>query len=68
MAKRTMVILVDGPEGNSLPEHARDAVNDPIRILRGNGYERFEFYGEYADVGGESVPVYRWCYRTQIAE
>ncbi|GFE39769.1 hypothetical protein Stube_44420 [Streptomyces tubercidicus] len=63
-----MVILVDGPEGNALPEHMRDDAGDPIRLLRGNGYERFEFYGEYADLGGQQVPVYRWCYRTRIAE
>ncbi|GAA5613744.1 MULTISPECIES: DUF5988 family protein [Streptomyces] len=68
MAKRTMVILVDGPEGNALPQHMRDDADDPIRLLRGNGYERFEFYGEYADLGGQQVPVYRWCYRTRIAE
>ncbi|MEU6326740.1 MULTISPECIES: DUF5988 family protein [unclassified Streptomyces] len=68
MAQRKMVILVDGPEGNGLPQYARDNAGDPIRILRGNGYERFEFYGEYADLGGEPVPVYRWCYRTRIAE
>ena len=68
MAKRTMVILVDGPEGNALPQHMRDDAGDPIRLLRGNGYERFEFYGEYADLGGQQVPVYRWCYRTLIAE
>ncbi|MEU8918924.1 DUF5988 family protein [Streptomyces sp. Je 1-4] len=68
MAKRRMVILVDGPEGNALPQHLHDDAGDPIRLLRGNGYERFEFYGEYADLGGQQVPVYRWCYRTRIAE
>lgn len=68
MPRRRVVILVDGPEGNALPQNAHDGVSDPIRLVRGNGYERFEFYGEYLNVDGEHVPVYRWRYRTSIAE
>ncbi|WP_244943582.1 DUF5988 family protein [Streptomyces inhibens] len=68
MPRRRIVILVDGPEGKALPENPRDDTGNPIRLVRGNGYERFEFYGEYVEVDGERVPVYRWCYRTSIAE
>ncbi|MFF8312624.1 DUF5988 family protein [Streptomyces lydicus] len=68
MARRSIVILVDEPEGKALPQNSREDVRDPVRLVRGNGYERFEFYGEYAELDGEQVPVYRWHYRTTIAE
>ncbi|MEV7381743.1 DUF5988 family protein [Streptomyces lydicus] len=68
MARRNIVILVDEPGGKALPENSHEDVRDPVRLVRGNGYERFEFYGEYAELDGEQVPVYRWHYRTTIAE
>lgn len=41
---------------------------EPVKILRHNAYEHFEFTHEYCDLHGVTLPVYRWSYRTYIAE
>ncbi len=68
MPRKNIVILVDEAGGTALPQNSREEARDPVRLVRGSGYERFEFYGEYAELDGEQVPVYRWHYRTSIAE
>ncbi|WP_326654139.1 DUF5988 family protein [Streptomyces sp. NBC_01750] len=39
-----------------------------MKILHHNAYEHFEFTHEYCDLHGVTLPVYRWSYRTYIAE
>ncbi|MET8679694.1 DUF5988 family protein [Streptomyces sp. NPDC004647] len=55
----------DIPEIWEIPSGGTD---EQVKIPRGNGYEHFEFAREYARIGDELMPVYRWCYRTFIAE
>lgn len=63
------VILREGPEGTpSIWEMETLTPGDRIKILHGNGYEHYEFAHRYAEFEGNMLPVYRWCYRTYIAE
>jgi hypothetical protein len=69
MPRSVLVLLRGGP--TDLPaiwEIPDGEVEDRLKIARGNGYEHFEFCQEYDDVGGEPMPVYRWSYRTAVAE
>ncbi|GAA1240034.1 hypothetical protein GCM10009665_33640 [Kitasatospora nipponensis] len=69
MRRLVVVLLRGGPD--DLPrvqEVPADEVDGRLSILRGNGYEHFEFTEEYDDFDGEPAPVYRWSYRTAIAE
>ncbi|MFI8854777.1 DUF5988 family protein [Streptomyces sp. NPDC053499] len=63
------VVLKGGPD--SIPrivEVAPGEEEPQVKVLRGNGYEHFEFTREYEEHDGQELPVYRWCYRTFIAE
>jgi hypothetical protein len=62
------VILSGGPDGLPRIWPRPDDAAEQVKIRRANGYEHFEFAGEYAEHDGERLPVYRWCYRTYIAE
>jgi hypothetical protein len=67
---RLVVVLLRGgpddlPRALEVPAHE---VDDRLCIPRGNGYEHFEFTQEYDDFDGQPAPVYRWSYRTAIAE
>ncbi|MET7906278.1 DUF5988 family protein [Streptomyces sp. NPDC005355] len=69
MSQPAFVILVGGPPRT--PQiRAAPPVGDRerVKIQRGNGYEHFESTDECAEFDGELIPVYRWCYRTFIAE
>lgn len=62
---KRIAVLVGGPDGT---HPWPDGSQEPLKLLRGNGYERFEFTEEYVQINGEQVPVYCWSYRTSIAE
>ena len=63
------VILSGGPDGTPpVWEMPPGGPGEQVKIARGNGYEHFEFVHEYGEFEGEVLPVYRWCYRTSIAE
>jgi hypothetical protein len=69
MCHPLIALLKGGPE--NLPrvwETPPGGTDERVKIPCGNGYEHFEFTQEYADVGCRSMPVYRWVYRTAIAE
>ncbi|MEU3183367.1 DUF5988 family protein [Streptomyces sp. NPDC006923] len=69
MNQRMRVMLSEGPKGTPLTWEAESLNNgEKVKILSGNGYEHFEFAHRYAEFDGEVLPVYRWCYRTYIAE
>ena len=64
-----LALLRGGPDG--IPrvwEMPWGGIEAQIKIPRGNGYEHFEFSQEYADIGGQLMPVYLWSYRTVVAE
>ncbi|MGP3967555.1 DUF5988 family protein [Streptomyces sp. 6N223] len=66
---QSLVILIDCPF--SVPRLwpvARTDFQSKVKILQGNGYEHFEFIGEYVEVCGILTPIYRWRHRTFIAE
>jgi hypothetical protein len=69
MYRPEFVILIGGPPGTPRA-WAAPPVGDrnQVKIQRGNGYEHFEPADECAEFEGELIPVYRWCYRTFIAE
>jgi hypothetical protein len=66
MSQKGIVVLADCPDQYGVP--LSDEPHQAMKMLHGNGYERFEFSGEYAEVNGQEIPVYRWRYRTAIAE
>ncbi|WP_331745989.1 DUF5988 family protein [Streptomyces sp. NBC_00872] len=69
MSQRIRVMLTEGPEGTPESWDVKSLESEPrVRILLGNRYEHFEFAHCYTKSGGESLPVYRWSYRTYIAE
>ncbi|MER5851943.1 DUF5988 family protein [Streptomyces sp. NPDC002012] len=69
MPQTIRVILSGGPEG-SPPTWEVKSLDSETRVTvpRWNGYEHFEFADHYAELDGELLPVYRWIYRTYIAE
>ncbi|MFD9603670.1 DUF5988 family protein [Streptomyces sp. NPDC059970] len=69
MPQTIRVILSGGPEG-SPPTWEVKSLDSETRVAvpRWNGYEHFEFADHYAELDGELLPVYRWIYRTYIAE
>ncbi|MFD5028868.1 DUF5988 family protein [Streptomyces sp. NPDC058220] len=69
MPQPTHAILRGGPDGTPATWKLQPGPCDTrLKILRGNGYEHFEFTRQYAEFNGELCPVYRWSYRTYIAE
>ncbi|MGW7001524.1 DUF5988 family protein [Streptomyces sp. NPDC054933] len=69
MSRHKYVVLAGGPDGTPRVWAApAEEDQDRITVPQGNGYEHFEFGGEYSELAGEQVPVYQWCYRTFIAE
>nr|AXL05415.1 hypothetical protein [uncultured bacterium] len=40
----------------------------PLKICYRAGYEHFVHDGEYRTIDGREVAVFRWTYRTKIAE
>jgi hypothetical protein len=69
MRKPIRVVLGGWPDGSPSTrevESLKRAMR--VRVLRGNGYEHFESVNQHAECEGELLPVYRWCYRTYIAE
>ncbi|MFF3322354.1 DUF5988 family protein [Streptomyces sp. NPDC002889] len=69
MHESNLVLLQGGPD--DLPQVwvlPPGGCGEPVKILRHNAYEHFEFTHEYRTLHGETMPVYRWTYRTYIAE
>lgn len=63
------IMLSGGPDGSPSTWEVESLESETrVRVLRGNGYEHFEFMNEYAEFDGDLLPVYRWSYRTYIAE
>ena len=65
----TDVLLEGGPV--DIPHQWRTEVDDTsghIRIPRLAGYEHFEPTGRVRTVEDREIAVYRWTYRTRIAE
>ncbi|MBB4895465.1 hypothetical protein FHS39_004543 [Streptomyces olivoverticillatus] len=69
MSRHTYVVLIGGPPGTPPLWNTPPATDlDRVKVPLGNGYEHFEFTGQYLEMAGEQIPVYGWCYRTFIAE
>jgi Family of unknown function (DUF5988) len=68
MRQPIIVFLTGGPPEIPRTWAAPDGDEVQVKIPRGNGYEHFAFSGEYVELDGDLIPVYRWCYRTFIAE
>ncbi|WTK18415.1 DUF5988 family protein (plasmid) [Streptomyces sp. NBC_01525] len=69
MRQPVRVMLCGGPDGSPPTwEVESPGAQTRVKVPRGNGYEHFEFTDECAEYEGEQLPVYRWCYRTYIAE
>ncbi|MFC5804786.1 DUF5988 family protein [Streptomyces formicae] len=69
MTASQLVLLQGGPD--DLPQVwplPPGGCGEPVKIPRYNAYEHFEFAHEHRTLDGESMPVYRWTYRTYIAE
>ncbi|MEU8509235.1 DUF5988 family protein [Streptomyces brevispora] len=69
MRKSIRVMLSGGPDGSPPTWEVESLESETrVRVLRGNGYEHFEFSNNYVECDGELLPVYAWSYRTYIAE
>lgn len=62
----TEVLLEGGPV--DIPRRWQTADPGHIRVPRMAGYEHFEPTGRVDRVGDREVAVYRWSYRTRVAE
>jgi hypothetical protein len=65
----TEVLLEGGPA--DIPRYWRpetDATAEHIRVPRLAGYEHFEPTGRVHQVDDREVAIYRWMYRTRVAE
>ncbi|MEU6263507.1 DUF5988 family protein [Saccharopolyspora shandongensis] len=63
------VILEGGPVGIPTQVTAAEVdLAERIKIRRSNGYDHFERTEDYRAVGDSKLPVFRWAYRTQVAE
>jgi hypothetical protein len=68
-AHSLLVFLKGGPSDiPEIQEVKSGSTAGRLTIPRGNGYEHFEITQDFKDVGGVLMPVYRWSYRTAIAE
>jgi hypothetical protein len=69
MEKLVRVKLVGGPEGTPAVWEVGSLEGEGrIRILFGNRYEHFEYAHCSVESDGRMIPVYRWSYRTYVAE
>ncbi|MEU7145745.1 DUF5988 family protein [Nocardia sp. NPDC046473] len=64
------VVLVGGPE--RLPERERIRktadVTEKIKVQFAGGYEHFAYTGDSVAREDGSLPVFKWCGRTKLAE
>jgi uncharacterized protein DUF5988 len=67
---RVRIMLSGGPAGLSAAD--RDVpvaeLGQPLKICYRAGYEHFVHDGEFRTVDEREVAVFRWTYRTKIAE
>ncbi|WP_330181646.1 DUF5988 family protein [Nocardia sp. NBC_01503] len=59
----------DGPSG--IPNYwtiNAAATSLPVKVPRLSGYEHFDPTDSTVTLDGTSLPVFRWAYRTRIAE
>ncbi|MEU1073662.1 MULTISPECIES: DUF5988 family protein [unclassified Streptomyces] len=70
MTPLTHALLVEGPD--DLPaayrHHRLDSPTDKVSITWCGGREHFVATGETTEHDGHRLAVYRWSYRTRIAE
>lgn len=64
------VLLEGGPPTLSETDRVHEvaALNERVRLPRGNGYEHFAYTGGTRDLNGLTMPVFHWCHQTKIAE
>jgi hypothetical protein len=60
--------LQGGPSSMPTIAHVADDVSTHVKIPRLDGYEHYEFLGQYREREQRSVPVFEWTYTTKIAE
>jgi hypothetical protein len=64
------IILEGGPIDipSQWTSPAVESLRERVKIERLNGYDHFERTEDFRKVGDVDLPVFRWAYRTQIAE
>jgi uncharacterized protein DUF5988 len=64
------VVLSGGPTGLAATDHSVPVaeLGRKLKIRHLAGYEHFVHDGEFQSVDGADVAVFRWTYRTKIAE
>lgn len=61
------ILLAGGPF--DIPQvWTLSADEDHVKVADGAGYDHFGLTDEYLERGGERMRVYRWRYRTFVAE
>jgi hypothetical protein len=67
MSQSQLVLLAGGPF--EAPRIWRaPAGEERVKVADGAGYDHFVFTQEYAEHDGERIGIFRWCYRTLVAE
>lgn len=62
------VLLEGGPADVPLVYRNDRGTSEHVKIRRMSGHEHYEFSGAHHDHEGRRLPVFRWVYRTTIAE
>lgn len=68
-ARRPEDVLLDGGPAGVPPVWRTDgALHTRVKVPSGAGQEHYEFSGDYREFDGRNLPVFRWAYRTRVAE
>ncbi|MDT0467477.1 DUF5988 family protein [Streptomyces gibsoniae] len=69
MSSTGLVLLKGGPSDAPQVVHAPPGgTDDPVKLTYRDGYDHYEFTGEFVDIGAGPMPVYRWSHHTRYAE
>jgi hypothetical protein len=68
--EQTKVLLAGGPHTLSEMERTQEvrSLEDKLKVPRGNCHDHYAYSGESQILDGATLPVFRWCDRTRVAE
>ncbi|MEU8589260.1 DUF5988 family protein [Streptomyces sp. NPDC048664] len=69
MSSVGLVLLKGGPSDAPQVVFAPPGgVGAPVKLEYRDGYDHYEFTGEFSDIGAGPMPVYQWSCHTRYAE
>jgi hypothetical protein len=71
-APAEVVVILSGGPAARLPQaqrlHRVDVDETVVKVAQGRHYDHYHAVSESVEVDGLRVPVFRWLYRTYVAE